>query len=247
MKKIIIVITILISYSIFSQESINGSNSVKFYNSILFYTPKTLNYKTVHKINDIEFESKNFNNLHRLRLLSWIVRTEKDKNWIKNRIDEMVIALFLDGKKILLTQKNNGGNRITNYYDFIRLNNHSILNLNLFHNCTDGHLDKFFVNIFNKKMLELLQIKESDLFTHSFIGIFKNKSLSRLTITEDRKYILSIERRIFLGIWENDKNVLQLYDENKQMKLYSFELTKNKKKLISSNGKLKLKRICTSN
>ncbi|CAM1374591.1 hypothetical protein [Tenacibaculum xiamenense] len=247
MKKIIIVITLLISYSVFSQEFINGSNSIKFYNSILFYTPKTLNYKTVHKINDIEFEPKNFNNLHRLRLLSWIVRTEKDKNWVKNRIDEMATALFLDGKKILLTQKNTGGNRITNYYDFIKLNNHSILNLNLFHDCTDGHLDEFFVNTFNKKMLELLQIKEPDAFTHLFIGLYKNKSLSRLTITEDRKYTLSIEKCIFSGIWENDKNVLQLYDENKRMKLYSFELTKNKKKLISSNGKLKLKRFSTSN
>ncbi|MCH2193168.1 MAG: hypothetical protein MK119_03430 [Kordia sp.] len=138
---------------------------------------------------------------------------------MKEKIMKLVSALHAEGKYILLGETGGyKGCREENKIETIYLNTIKITCLNFCYGCNDNHYDEEFIEIFNSTMYQLLEIKSPDYTTHLFYGTFKGKGENRskieLTMTHERTFTLTIQKKNALefceGIWENANDTLIL-------------------------------------
>ena len=154
---------------------------------------------------------------------------ESDNQWLDNRIEQIATALFLDGKRILVSAVGGYSGCPDKMIDTLRLNNIEIINLKFCHTCTDGFRDEKFIRIFNSKMYSLMRIEPPNRKTNLFYGEYKGKNKERfeikLILKKDRTFKFSVNKGhgsdFTEGLWKNigDKLILQSRNLNKDDKI----------------------------
>ncbi|KAB1154259.1 hypothetical protein F7018_14915 [Tenacibaculum aiptasiae] len=252
-KKINLTIILLcLSNSIFSQNTGAIIDDLKkLRDTLVNHTPKYLKNTSSYKLDNNDLEKDQFQSINGLRFLSYDRETfsENEKKWLKTRIEDLATALFLDNRKILLSQINglfSDPTLIENIY----LNRQNIINIKLLHTCTDAYLDEYLLKTFNTKMYSLMKVQPPDGDTKFFIGeyrgIKKNKNI-KLFITKDRELIFWSNKEkesnsYIKGLWKNIDDTLFINLENKKTMLFKFNNKKNK--LIEvGNNKSRFKKI----
>ncbi|SNR96745.1 hypothetical protein [Dokdonia pacifica] len=144
--------------------------------------------------------------------------TESDNQWLDNKIEQIATALFLDGKRILVSAVGGYSGCPDKMIDTIRLNNIEIVNLKFCHTCTDGFRDEKFIKTFNDKMYSLMQIEPPNRKTKLFYGEYKEQTKDRfeikLVLKEDRTFKFWINKGhssdFTEGLWKNKNDTLIL-------------------------------------
>lgn len=265
MKKITFIIVLLLSCIVFGQNS--SEKALDDFNEIVNYVPRTFQQDTLYK-SKFKFLKNPLNSIVLLQfqygLKKYIPYTEEDLKWLEQEIEKLTTALFHDGKRYLISQFGGAsGFRADKLLDTFQLKNEKIIHLGFFHTCTDSDFDEDFIEIFNAKMYELMQITPPDwktsLFNGKYQGKGKDRSKLRLEITLDRKFKFWNDQKntpsVFTeGFWDNNNDTLILNSE----KPTSFDTLSNtnwiefnhmkfvlkRKKLIAlENSKWRLKKI----
>ncbi|WP_162820004.1 hypothetical protein [Kordia sp. SMS9] len=200
----------------------NSEKTLDRYNKLLNYIPKSLEKDTIYnpeiRISEVAFNTIITTRLH-YRLKHFAKFTPKEIAWMDEKVEKLAIALHAEGKYILMGQSGGyKGCSGENSMETIHLNTIKITYLNFCHGCTDGHYDEDFIEIFNTKMYQLLQIKRPDYTTRRYFGTFKGKGEHRskieLTLTDERVFRLKIKKKNTIeyseGIWENQNDTLIL-------------------------------------
>lgn len=234
-KKTIFILLLFLNSLLTAQD--DSEKILAQYNELANYIPKSLEKDTVYnpeiRISKFPFNSiANIKVHHTIRHFTTL--TPKEITWLEKKISTLAIALHAEGKYFLVGQIGGAsGCHAKDLIDTLYLNTIKFTRLNFCHGCTDGYIDEEFIEIFNAKMYQLLQIRQSDLKTHLFYGTYigkgKNRSKIELTLTSERTFTLQINKKDAVefseGLWENDNNTLILTSKKiNQSNINTFEL-----------------------
>lgn len=248
-KKTIFILLLFLSSLLAAQDA--SKNSLDQYNELINYIPKSLEKDTIYnpeiRISEIAFNSILNVKLH-YGLKHFTKFTTNEIAWMEDKIEKLAIALHSEGKYILMGQT--VGCEIEHLIEEIHLNNIKITNLNFCYGCTDGYIDDDFIEIFNSKMYQLLQIRQADFKTHHFFGIYKgkseNSSETKLILTKDRLFKFWVYEKYTTdfseGIWENRNDTLILKPQEISHKDSLHHLLYNGSWIPLHNVKYRLKR-----
>lgn len=158
MRIILCLFSLFFTKSIYSQDS-TEQIATDHYNIIMNHTPVHLKNNKKNRPNNHFLKAENLNTIISLQL-SYQYKdsfkfNETETLWLESRIDQLAVALFLDGKKVLLEKV--GG--YSGCPKKLIIKNKEITILRLCHSCTDGHHLYKFVDIFNRRMNKLLNSK----------------------------------------------------------------------------------------
>ncbi len=269
MRKTIFILNIIFSTFIIAQNSESLTKWEREYNDILSYIPKNIKIDSINRP-ESRFLKGKINSIGSLKMYNnfrdGLKFSIEDKLWLENRIRQIATALFLDGKKILITAVGGYSGCPEKMIDTIKLNNIEITNLKFCHGCTDSYRDKNFINIFNSKMYSLMEIEPPNGKTYRFYGKFisysKNNNGIELILTDDRTFKFWKRKGhgsdFTEGLWKNrndtlilNSNKLTLNDSltfalsnKKWIEFNDLKFRLKKQKLTELNkGKRKLKKI----
>lgn len=173
MRKIIFILNFAFSTLIFAQNPESNTLYEKEYYYLINYVPKNLEFDSIYKPESQLLQSK-LNNIFSLQIYSGFRKdinlTESDNQWLDNKIEQIATALFLDGKRILVSVVGGYSGCPDKMIDTIQLNNIEIINLKFCHTCVDGSRDEKFIEIFNNKMYALMNIEPPNRKTKLFYG-----------------------------------------------------------------------------
>ena len=184
------------------------------------YVPNSLKMDSISKLENKTLKTE-LNNLGNLHIYSRFIKkselNESDKNWLDNRIAKIATALFLDGKKIILSNVGGASGCPNRMLDTIKLNNIEIINLKFCYTCTEPR-DENFTRIFNSRMYSLMKIEPSNKFTKSFYGEFRGrnkiKQEMKLVMKDDRTFKFWLNKGhgsdFTEGLWKNKSDMLIL-------------------------------------
>lgn len=182
MKKIIFILNIIFSTLIFAQNPESSTLYEKEYHNLVNYVPQNLEPYSINKPESQLLQTE-LNTISSIQIYSGLRNdfklNESDNQWLDNRINQIATALFLDGKRILVSAVGGYSGCPDKMIDTLRLNNIEIINLKFCHTCTDGFRDEKFIRIFNSKMYSLMKIEPPNRKTNLFYGEYKGKNKDR--------------------------------------------------------------------
>ncbi len=221
MRKAVFIYSIILSTLTFAQNQESSTQYEREYSDLMNYVPKNFKSDTIYKP-ESPFIKVKLNTLGRLKTYSGFRSefklTEKDIKWLEMRIYQMSTALFLDGKRILISSDGGYSGCQEKSIDKLTLNGIQITNLKLCHTCTDGYKDKRFIKIFNDRMYELMKIeppnRKTQFFYGEFKGIGKKNYGIKLILTQDRTFkfwkTIGHSSEFTEGLWKNKNDILIL-------------------------------------
>lgn len=222
-RKTIFILLLFLSSLLTAQD--DSEKILDQFNDFANYIPKSLEKDTIYnpeiRISKLPFNSISSVKQHNI-IRNFTTLTPKEIAWLEEKIEKLAIALHTEGKYFLVGQIGGGGGcHAEDLIETLYLNTIKITRLNFCHGCTDSYLDKEFVEIFNSKMYQLLQIRQPDLKTHRFYGTYKgkseNRSKTKLILTNNRLFKFWVYEKYTTdfseGIWENKNDTLLLKSE----------------------------------
>lgn len=269
LKKSLIILNLIFSTLIFAQNPESSTLYEKEYYDLINYVPKNLEFDSIYQPKSQLLKTE-LNTISSIQIYSGFRKdfklTESDNQWLDNKIEHIATALFLDGKRILVSAVGGYSGCPDKMIDTIRLNNKEIIDLKLCHTCTDGHRDKRFIRIFNDRMYSLMKIEPPNRKTYQFYGKFigysKNNNDIELILNNDRTFKFWKRKGhgsdFSEGLWENRNDTLTLNSRTltqndsltfilssaKWIEFNDLEFRLKKEKLTElDNGKRKLKKI----
>lgn len=254
MKKFIFIFLIFFVVNSFSQEDYTTKPYSKEYNELMNYIPKSVVFDTVYNSNNLLFKkvlselpkSIVFISTNISFMKSKLILSVNDNNILQKTIEDLATGLFLDGKKIIISQTGGYSGCTDKLIDNFKLKNTIITNLKFCYSCTGWNEDDFFIETFNSKMYELMKIKSPNYATYKFNGEFINKkqksNFRKLILNKDRTFklfqIQNNDEKIYSGFWENDEFILTLnLSKYKETEDLQFEYVLNRGKIIGVNEK----------
>lgn len=187
--------------------------------------PKNLEFDSINKP-ESQILQKELNTISSIQLFSRFREdfklTENDNQWLDNTIEQIATALFLDGKRILVSAVGGYSGCPDKMIDTLCLNDIEIINLKFCHTCTEVSQDEKFIRIFNDKMYSLMKIEPPNGKTNLFYGEYEGKNKERfeikLIINEDRTFRFWVYKGhssdFTEGLWKNNDNTLILQSRN---------------------------------
>ena len=225
MKKTIFILNILLSTLIFAQNPKPLTQSEKAYNDLISYVPKNFITDSLYRPESPLLRT-GLNTIGKLKMYEHFKNefklTDTDKKWLEKRIDQIATALFLDGKRILISAVGGYSGCPKKMINTIRLNYIVITNLNFCNTCTDFDKDIKFIEIFNNRMYSLMGIQppnyRTQLLTGKYKGIGKANLGMELILTKDREFKFWLKKghssHFTQGIWKNKNGFLILNSKN---------------------------------
>ena len=252
MNRFILIILIFFSANIFAQNNNIVKSFGKEYDELMNYIPVKEVFSKTETINKNK-QKYSLKSIADLSLYCYVLSSKKifikEKQWLINRINNLVKGLYLDGKRILISKVGGYSGCPDKMIDSFKLNNIEIIDLKFCHGCTDWSNNSFFIKTFNDKMFNLMKIKPPDSKTSLFKGIFINKKRGsdylKLVLNNDRTFNLlklqNSKKVIQNEIWENNKYELILnISKDEKVKL----LLKDEKLInLDDIQKIKLKKM----
>ncbi|REH01138.1 hypothetical protein [Flavobacterium aquicola] len=221
MKKTVFIFNIIFSTLIFAQNTESLTQHEKEYNDLINYIPKNIKSDSIIEPEN-RFLKVELNTICSLIIFSGIRSeleiNETDNKWLDNRIEQIATALFLDGKRILISTVGGYSGCPDKKIDTLYLNNIKITDLKFCHGCTDRYLDEKFIEIFNKKMYSLMKIEPPNRKTSSFYGEYKGRNKDKfemkLVLKDDRTFKFWLNKGhgsdFTEGLWKNEDDLLTL-------------------------------------
>ncbi|QCX38052.1 hypothetical protein FF125_06275 [Aureibaculum algae] len=267
MRKTVFILSFIFSTLIFAQNPESSTLYEKEYYDLINYIPKSLESDSINKPESRLLQTE-LNTISSIQIYSGFRKdfklNESDNEWLDNRINQIATALFLDGKRILVSAVGGYSGCPDKMIDTLKLKNIEITNLKFCHTCTDGFRDEKFIELFNDKMYSLMQIEPPNRKTRLFYGKYEGRTKDRfeakLIIKEDRTFKFWINKGhgsdFTEGFWKNIDDTLILKSRNlnkddnisfalssaKWIQFNDLEFRLKKGKLAELNGeKLKLK------
>lgn len=191
------------------------------YNEILNYVPKSFTTDTINRPERIPVKLE-LNTIASLKisyaLKNYSTFHTNELQWFEQQIEKLATALFHDGKRILIGKIGGASGCTTDkLLDTIQLDTEKIIYIKFCRTCTDYYNDDDFIEIFNTKMYELMQIIPSNGKTHWFYGTFKGKakhSRIKLELTNKRTFKFWVHNNhssdFTEGFWSNKNDTLLL-------------------------------------
>lgn len=225
MKKIVFILNLIFSILVFAQNPESSTQFEKEYYDLINYVPENLEFDSINKPESQLLQTE-LNTISSIQIYSGFRKdfklTENDNQWLDNKIEQIATALFLDGKRILVSAVGGYSGCTDKMIDTLRLNNIEIINLKFCHTCTDGFRDEKFIRIFNDKMYSLMKIEPPNRKTNLFYGEYKGKNKERfeikLIIKEDRTFKFWVNKGhgsdFTEGLWKNIDDTLILQSRN---------------------------------
>jgi hypothetical protein len=268
LRKIVFILSFVFSTLIFAQNPESSTLYEKEYYDLINYVPKNLELDSILKPESrlLQVELNTISSLHIYSgLRDDFKLNENDNKWLNNKIDQIAMALFLDGKRILVSSVGGYSGCPDKMIDTLQLNNIEIINLKFCHTCTDTIRDENFIRIFNDRMYSLMKIEPPNRKTRLFYGEYKGRNKDRfeikLVLKEDRTFKFWINKGhgsdFTEGLWKNINDTLILKSRNlnkddeisfalssaKWIEFNDLEFRLKKGKLTELNdGNLKLKK-----
>ena len=141
MRKTVFILNLIFSTLIFAQNPKSSTLFEKEYYDLLNYIPNNLEADSISKPESRLLQTE-LNTINSLKIYSGYRRdfklNESDNQWLDNRIGQIATALFLDGKRILVSAVGGYSGCPDKMIDTLILNNIEITNLKFCHNCTDS-------------------------------------------------------------------------------------------------------------
>ena len=162
MRKTIFVFSIFFSSLNFAQNPESSTLYDKEYYDLINYVPKNLEFDSIQKPESkiLHVELNTISSLHVYNgLREEFELNDYDRKWLEKKIDQIAIALFLDGKRILTSAVGGYSGCPDKMISTFSLNNIEITNLKFCHTCTDSYRDENFIRIFNNRMYALMKIE----------------------------------------------------------------------------------------
>lgn len=252
MRKLIFIFLIFLSVKSFSQEDYTTKPYSKEYNELMNYVPKSVAFDTIytpenlHLKKTLELPINITFSRHISQIRANIRLTTKDNQFLLNRIQDLATGLFLDNKKVIISQTGGYSGCTDKMVNSYKLHNILITNLKFCYGCIGWNRDTYFIQTFNNKMYELMKIKAPDYATYKFNGEFINKkkksNFRKLILNKDRTFkLFKIENnneKIYTGFWENDKFILTLdLSKYKEIEDLQLKYIVNRRKIIGVNKK----------
>jgi len=225
LKKNIFILNLIFSILTFAQNPDSSNLYEKEYYDLINYVPKDLGFDSINKP-DSQLLQTELNTIGSIQIYSAFRKdfklTENDNQWLDNKIEKIATALFLDGKRILVSAVGGYSGCPDKMIDTLRLNNIEIINLKFCHTCTDGLRDEKFIRIFNDKMYSLMKIEPPNGKTRLFYGEYKGRNKERyeikLILKEDRTFKFWVNKGhgsdFTEGLWKNINDTLILKSRN---------------------------------
>lgn len=163
MKKTFLLLCIFYCCMAFPQASKDSIQINKEYDTLMNYAPKQLKVVKKERPNHKFIQNQDLNTIVSLHLLynykDKFGLNETDSKWLEHRIDQLAVALYLDGKKILLKVVGGYQGCPKNMIEKKKIKNHHITVLKLCYGCTDRLYSSEFVSFFNSRMIKLINTK----------------------------------------------------------------------------------------
>lgn len=268
MRKSVIILNLIFSTLTFAQNPESSTLYEKEYYDLINYVPKNLELDSINKPESrlLQVELNTITSLHIYSgLRDEFKLSEKDTKWLDDKIDRFATALFLEGKKILVSAVGGYSGCPDKMVDTLRLSNIEIVDLKFCHTCTDAIRDENFIRIFNDRMYSLMKIEPPNRKTRLFYGEFKGRNKNRfelkLILKEDRTFKFWLNKGhgsdFTEGLWKNKNDTLILNSQPlnktdeisialssaKWIEFNDLEFRLKKGKLTElNNGKRKLKK-----
>lgn len=225
MEKIVFILNIFFCTLSFGQSPEPSFRFDEEYNNLMNYVPENFNPDTTYKP-ESQFLNADLNSINDLQLYYSLIMdlklTEYDKKWLESRIDLIAMALFLDGKRILISSVGGYAGCPDEMIDTIKLNDIEITNLKLCHTCIDGYQVRKFISVFNNRMYSLMGIEPPDSKTRLFYGQYSGLGIGnyemKLVLTKDREFKFwktnELGSDFTQGYWKNKSDTLILDSQN---------------------------------
>ncbi|PKG43753.1 hypothetical protein CXF67_03325 [Psychroflexus sp. MES1-P1E] len=225
MRKTVFILNLIFSTLIFAQNPESSTLYEKEYYDLINYIPKNLEFDSINKPESQLLQSE-LNTISSIQIYSGFRKdfklTESDNQWLDNKIEQIATALFIDGKRILVSAVGGYSGCPDKMIDTLRLNYIDIINLKLCHTCTDGFRDEKFIEIFNDKMYSLMKIEPPNRKTKLFYGEYKGRNKDqfeiKLILKEDRTFKFWVNKGhgsdFTEGLWKNIDDTLILKSRN---------------------------------
>lgn len=142
------------------------------------YIPKKTFFSSSYKPK-AEFLQTELNTINNISLYAYFANNiklpESDERYIETRIQNLAKGFFFDNKKLIISKIGGYDGCIEKMIDTFKLKKTIITNLKFCYSCTNWNRDDFFIETFNSKMYQLMNIKAPDYQTYRFNGEFINK------------------------------------------------------------------------
>lgn len=221
LRKILFILNITFSTLIFAQNTESLTLYQKEYNDLINYIPKNIEYDSVIKPEN-RFLQVKLNTISSLQIYSGfrsiLKLNEIENKWLDNKIEQIANALFLEGKRIVISAVGGYSGCPDKMIDTLHLNNIEITDLKFCHSCTDSYRDQKFIEIFNKKMYSSMKIEPPNRKTNSFYGEYKGRNKDKfemnLILKDDRTFKFWLNKGhssdFTEGLWKNEGDLLTL-------------------------------------
>ena len=249
MKKIILLFLFFYFNFSFSQENDSIKSFSKEYDELMSYIPKKTFFSSSYKPK-AELLQTELNTINNISLYAYFANKIKlpksDERYLETRIENLAKGFFFDNKKLIISKTGGYNGCIEKMIDTFKLKKTIITNLKFCYSCTNWNIDDYFLETFNSKMYQLMNIKAPDYGTSNFNGEFINKKkksdFKKLVLNKDRSFqLFKVENnteKIYSSFWENNEFILKLdLSKYNDLKDLEFEYILNRRKIIGLNEK----------